>query len=123
MDSLFVGEHSSILEEHSSIIENFGLDTGLGHYQPREQSTSPERLEGLPPHQLRMIVVFADMPENEGRDTTIQVTTNEIRGDLIREMTPPAHDSLLDGPRIWTDPQHLEIVIRLEYQHVAISKM
>ncbi len=74
-------------------------------------------------NQFGVIIVFADMPQNQGGDPAIETVLNEVGGHFIREMSSPAHYALLYGPRIRADAQHLQIVIGLEHNQVRSAQV
>ena len=74
-------------------------------------------------NQFGMIVVFADVPQDQGGEPAIETILDEIGGHFIREMPAPAHHALLDGPRIRADAQHLQIVIGLEHNQVRSAQV
>ena len=91
--------------------------------QFREQLPALKRLARRVANQLRMVIVFADMPEHERRDAGIEIILNEFGGDFVGEMAAAAHDALFDGPGVRPDAQHFQIVIRFEHQQIGAAQM
>lgn len=70
-----------------------------------------------------MIVVLAEVSENQCRHSAIEIVANKIRDHFIRQVPSPAHDSLLHRPGIRPVFQHPEIVIRFEQQQIHAAQM
>jgi hypothetical protein len=70
-----------------------------------------------------MIVVFADVAENDGGDSGIKIFGDKFRREFVGEMTAATHHALLYGPRIRTNAKHFEIVVRFEQNELAASQM
>lgn len=68
-----------------------------------------------------MIIVLADVAQNDGRDGSIEIVRNEIRRDFVRQVPAAAHHPLLHGPGIRSNPQHFQIVIGFEHNHLAAA--
>ena len=70
-----------------------------------------------------MVIVFADVSQDERRNRTVQIMTDEFGGHFIRQMPSPAHHPLFNGPRVRADAEHFQIVIRFQEQHVGAPQM
>src|ERR1041385_1345930 len=70
-----------------------------------------------------MIVVLAEMPQNQGGGTRIKFMPDIIGYYIVRKMTVTAHDTLLYGPGVWADLQHFQIVVGFEHQNVRAAQM
>ena len=82
-----------------------------------------KRLFGAHAHDLRMIVVFAQMAQDQRLHAAIEIVFHVIAGDRVREMAVAPHHALLDAPGIRPHLQHLQIVIRFEQQNLHAAQM
>jgi len=111
------------LVEEYSIAEDFGLRTGLGDDEASEQFPATQRLHSEVANQFRVVIVFADMSQEQCGNCSVQTLANKSGGDFIRQMSAASHDALLDRPGVRTDAQHFEIMIGLQDKHVGAAKM
>lgn len=95
----------------------------FGDDQARRKAAPFERLRGAHAHDLRMVVVLAQMPQNQCLYAAVQIGFQVIAGVRVREMPVAAHHALLDAPGIRTDLQHFQIVIGFEQQHLHAAQM
>src|SRR5215469_5171476 len=103
-------------------LQCFGL--GCQQHPVAEQPTAcSQRFLCLSPGYFRMIVLLREMRQNYKRCTIIIVVSKEIRESYVGKMPDPAHDALLDRPRVRSHTQHLQIVVRLHHQHVAPAQV
>src|SRR5438477_12881614 len=70
-----------------------------------------------------MIVVLAEMPQNQCGSASIKFMSNIVGHHIVREMTVAAHHALLDGPGVRTHFKHLQIVVGFEHQNVRAAQM
>jgi hypothetical protein len=75
------------------------------------------------PGDLRMIVLFRKVRQDEELGSSIIVVRQEICESIIGEMADAAHHPLLDAPRIRAAAQQFEIVIGFDHQHVASAQV
>src|SRR6516164_4155818 len=62
------------------------------------------------------------MREHNVLRRTIVLLPNVTAYGRIGKMSIASHESLLQKPGIWPDPQHFEIMIRLENQHIRAAE-
>ena len=107
------------------VSENLGLLFPFGHHQAREQRATGavQRAASDVAHDFGVIIVFAQVSQDERADGRIQIDANEIRHDVVRQVALAAHDSLLHGPRIRADLEHFEIVVGFQHQQVGATQM
>ena len=67
--------------------------------------------------------MLADVAEDQRGYGRIEITRDEIGRDFVRQVAPAAHHALLHGPRIRSDAQHLEIVIRFEDHNIGSAQV
>ena len=70
-----------------------------------------------------MIVVLAQVPQDQCTDGGVQIAANEIGDDVVRQVPLATHDALFHRPRIRPYLQHFEIVIGLQYQQIRATQM
>ena len=70
-----------------------------------------------------MIVVFAQMAQDQRAGAGVQDFANEVAGDLVREVSHAAHHALLHRPGIRADLQHLDVVVGFEEKEIRGAKM
>lgn len=102
-----------------SVHEGFRGLARFGDDQFRGEAALIERLLGHQTDDFRVVVVLAEMAQDDGAGAGIERLAQEAAGDLIRQMAVAAHDALLHGPRVGADLQHFEIVIGFEQQHIG----
>jgi len=73
-----------------------------------------ERLLGAEASDFRVIIVFAQVGEDEHLCGTIKIFRQEVGRGPIREVPMAAHHPLLDEPGIRSHFQHIQIMIRFE---------
>ncbi len=66
-----------------------------------------------------MVVVFAEVAEDEGAGPGVEDFADEGAGYFVGEVTVAAHDSLFDGPGVGADFEHFEVVVGFEEQEVG----
>jgi hypothetical protein len=93
------------------------------HYQLRGETTAVKRLLRYHPDNFRMIVVLAEMPQNHRGGGGIELVTQIVAHQVVREVAVAAHYALFHGPGIRADLQHIEIVIGLEHQYLRAAQM
>lgn len=106
-----------------SVLEDFGLASGLGDNEAGKQGAVLERLAGHEPDNFGVVIVLAQMAEDERGGARIQLVAKKRADDLVRQMASAAHDALLDGPGIGADLEHFEVVVRFEDQHIRAAQM
>src|SRR5947199_63151 len=55
--------------------------------------------------------------------SSIIIPREEFCESIVGKMSYPAHHPLFHRPRIGANPQHFDVVIGLDYQHVAAAQM
>jgi hypothetical protein len=95
------------------------LDAGFSYYQASEECAAMEGFQGGVANQLGVVVVFADVAQDQRGDAGIEIILNKSGGDFIRQVAAAAHDALLHRPRVGADAQHFQIVIRFEDDQIA----
>jgi hypothetical protein len=70
-----------------------------------------------------MIVVLADVSQDEGGNASVQMVLDEIGGNVIRQVSAAAHDSLLHAPGIRAHTQHFQVVIRFEQNNIGAAQV
>ncbi len=70
-----------------------------------------------------MIVVLADVAQDQGCGGGIELVAEVVADHFIRKVSVAAHHALLYGPGVRADLQHVEIVIGFEQQHVGAAQM
>src|SRR3982751_3461913 len=70
-----------------------------------------------------MVVVFADVPQNQGRNRSVKVARNEVRGYLVRQMPASAHHALLHRPGIRSNTQHFDVMVRFENHDIRPAQV
>jgi hypothetical protein len=70
-----------------------------------------------------MVVVLTQVSKDERMQASIEILPDIPADDFIRQVSLPAHNALLDGPGIWADLQHVEVVIRLEHEKVGSTEV
>jgi hypothetical protein len=70
-----------------------------------------------------MIVLRTQVSEDERRGAGVEIVSNEGAGHFVRQVPVASHNALLDGPRVGTHFQHLQIVVRFEQQDVGAAQM
>lgn len=70
-----------------------------------------------------MIVVLADVAQNDGVDRRIEIFGYEFGRNFIRQVPAAAHHALLHRPGIRPDAQHFQVVIRFENHDLAAPQM
>jgi len=135
-EAVFVGENfahlracvawdqkSGYKSDRGSVNDRLGGLPGIGDDEAGEQRAAVERLFGALLHDGGMIVVLADVAEDDGGSGGVEMFADETAGDFVRQVPHASHHALLYGPGIGTDFQHLQIVIRLEQQNVGSAQM
>ncbi len=89
-----------------------------GDYQVRGQRPTIQRLLGYGPHDLGVIVVLAQMAEDQGRGAAIEFMAEVVVNGVIGKMAVAAHHALLDGPRVGAHAQDFEVMIGFEQQEI-----
>src|SRR4051794_10611732 len=107
-----------------SKLEYFGW-TGLFRYGElrHEEAALLESAHRGRSCDLRVIVRLAQMPQDHELRPRIEVLRQKVRGHQIRKMPDAAEDALLYGPRIWPYLQHLDVVVGLDHQQVAVAQV
>jgi hypothetical protein len=94
------------------------------HYDQLSEECPPaQRAVCKVAYKFWMVVVLTDVAEQQGGHARIKVVLDKLCRYFIREVTAPAHDSLLHGPGIRSYAQHLEIVVRLEKDEICPPKV
>ncbi len=78
-----------------------------------------KRLRGAHPDNFRMIVVLAQMPQNQSLGGAIKLALQVVTDVRVGKMAVASHHALLDRPGIRADFEHLKIVIGFEKQRLA----
>src|SRR5260221_8222197 len=86
-----------------------GRSLRLGNHQPREQAAAVERLRRHQAHDLRVIIVRAQMAQDQRRGAGVQLIADEVARYIVRQMPVAPHDALLQRPRVGADLQHLDV--------------
>src|SRR5689334_6249043 len=94
-----------------------------GNHQARRQTAAVERLLSHYSRNFRVIVVLAEMAQNQSRGGRIELVAEIIAHHFVRQVAVAAHHALLHRPGIRSDLQHIEIVIGFEQQHVRAAQM
>ena len=63
------------------------------------------------------------MAEDDRGGSGIEFFANEGAGNVVGKMAHAAHNALLYRPRVRTDFQHVQIVIRFEQQNIGTSQV
>src|SRR5579872_938369 len=92
-------------------------------HEARRQAAAVERLLRHYSRNFRMIVVLAEMAQNQGRGGGIELVAQVIAHHFVGQVAVAAHDALLHRPGIGSDLQHVEVVIGFEQQHVRAAQM
>ena len=71
------------------------------------------------PHDLRVIVRLAEMPQDQLRGHGAQIPQQIVGYHEIRKVSHATHHTLLHGPWIRAYLQHIQIVVGLEHQQVG----
>src|SRR5437867_4300872 len=75
------------------------------------------------PRDLGMVVLLREVRKHHICCTSIIVAGKEIRECVIRQVPYPAHYPLLYRPGVRASPQHLDIMVGFNHQHVAAAQM
>ena len=78
-----------------------------------------EGFQGGVANQFGVVVVFANVAQDQRGDAGIEIILNESGSDFIGQVAAAAHDTLLHRPRVRADAQHFQIVIRFENNYIA----
>src|SRR5262249_1442855 len=70
-----------------------------------------------------MIVFRTEMREYDVLGASVVLFTDEPADGSIGKMSIPSHQPLLQCPRIRSDPEHLEVMIRFENQYVRPEQL
>src|SRR5579859_588997 len=92
-------------------------------YQARRQAAAVERLLRHYSRNFRMIVVLAEMAQNQSRGGGIELVAEIIAHHFVRQVAVAAHYALLHRPGIRSDLKHIEVVIGFEQQHVRAAQV
>src|SRR5439155_25081743 len=106
-----------------SVLENFRWLVLPGDREPRGKPALLQRLAGNQADDFGMVVVLAEMAQDQIRGGSAEILHQVIRHPQIGEVAYARHDSLLDGPRVRPDLQHVEIVIGLEHQKIRATQV
>ena len=88
--------------------------------KPRVETALLQRLARHQPHDLRMIVLLAEMAQDQRRRCRIpDRASGKSQTSSVRKVAHAAHHALLHGPRIRANLQHVQIVIGFEQQQVG----
>lgn len=66
------------------VFEDFGLDAGFGDYQAGEECAAVEGFQGGVANQFGVVVVFADVAQDQRGDAGIEIILNESGSNFIR---------------------------------------
>src|SRR5580765_529638 len=75
------------------------------------------------PRDLGMVILLRKVRQHNVSCSSIIVAGKEIRECIIRQVPYPAHYPLFHRPGIRASPQHLHVMVGLNYQDVAAAQM
>ena len=99
------------------------MDAGLGDDEAGRAAGGGQGLGGGLFDEGRMVVVGAEVAEDEGDGGGVERFADVVAGDVVGQMAVAAHDALLDGPGVRADFEHFEVVIGLEQEEVGAAEM
>src|SRR5579859_6767533 len=91
-------------------------------YQARRQAAAVERLLRHYSRNFRMIVVLAEMAQNQSRGRGIELVAAIIAHHFVGQVAVAAHDALLHRPGIRSYLKHIEVVIGIAQQQVRAAQ-
>lgn len=66
-----------------------------------------------------MVVVLAQVAEDQSAGAGVEDFADEVAGDFVGEVAHAAHDALFDAPGVGADFEHFEVVVGFEQQQVG----
>lgn len=105
------------------INERFGGPAGFGDDETWSKAALLQGLGGHETDDLGVIIVLAQMAQDEGGGAGIEHIAQEAAGGVVRQVPHAPHDALLDGPGIRADLEHFHIVVGFEQEHVGTLEM
>src|SRR5580700_6355013 len=90
-----------------------------GDFERRGKAAALERLRSDQAHDLRMIVVLAEVPEQQPRRRAVEIAQQKVAHGVVGKMADAAHHALLDRPGIGADLQHFQIVIGFKQHQIG----
>ena len=67
--------------------------------------------------------MLAEMAQDECRDRAVEIRPDESRDNLVRKVSPAAHDPLLNRPWITAVLEHVQVVVRFQQYHIGTSQV